>query len=81
MDISKIFRLSRELIKTKNRSFARYLLTKDIFDKLKSLRLPNVTMKTLSMGMSNSYKIAIEEGSTMVRLGTIIFGMGKCKLK
>ena len=55
--------------------------TKDIFDKLKSLSLPNVNMKTLSMGMSNSYKIAIEEGSNMVRLGTIIFGMRKCLLQ
>jgi uncharacterized pyridoxal phosphate-containing UPF0001 family protein len=31
-------------------------------------------MRTLSMGMSNSYLIAIEEGSTMVRIGTQIFG-------
>ena len=31
-------------------------------------------MKYLSMGMSNDYKIAIEEGSTIVRLGTSIFG-------
>jgi len=31
-------------------------------------------MKYLSMGMSNSYKIAIEEGSNMIRLGTVVFG-------
>jgi len=31
-------------------------------------------MKILSMGMSNTYKIAIEEGATMVRIGTKIFG-------
>jgi uncharacterized pyridoxal phosphate-containing UPF0001 family protein len=31
-------------------------------------------MKTLSMGMSSSYKVAIEEGANMVRLGTVIFG-------
>lgn len=49
--------------------------TRKIFDKLASLDIPNVTMKTLSMGMSNSYKVAIEEGANMVRLGTIIFGM------
>lgn len=47
---------------------------KDIFDKIKALNLPNVDMKELSMGMSDSYKVAIEEGSNMVRLGTIIFG-------
>ncbi len=34
----------------------------------------NVEMKTLSMGMSNDYIIALEEGSTMIRLGTAIFG-------
>ncbi len=48
--------------------------TKSIFDAIKKQNLPNVNMKILSMGMSNSYKIAIEEGSNMVRLGTIIFG-------
>ncbi len=45
-----------------------------IFDRLGALNLPNVTMKTLSMGMSDSYRVAIEEGSNMVRLGTIVFG-------
>jgi len=34
-------------------------------------------MKTLSMGMTNSYKVAIEEGSNMVRIGTAIFGERK----
>ncbi len=48
--------------------------TKDIFDRIKTLNLPNVNMKELSMGMSDSYRIAIEEGSNMVRLGTVIFG-------
>ena len=55
--------------------------TKDIFERIKALSLPEVNMKTLSMGMSNSYKAAIEEGSNMVRLGTIVFGeREKCKL-
>jgi pyridoxal phosphate enzyme (YggS family) len=48
--------------------------TKEIFDKIKALNIANIDMKTLSMGMSNSYKVAIEEGSNMVRLGTILFG-------
>jgi len=48
--------------------------TKEIFDKIKALHISNVNMDTLSMGMSNSYAVAIEEGSTMVRLGTVIFG-------
>ena len=51
--------------------------TKEIFDKIKKLNLPNVSMKTLSMGMTNSYKVAIEEGSNMVRIGTAIFGERK----
>jgi len=45
-----------------------------IFDKIKVLHLPHVDMKYLSMGMTNSYKVAIEEGSNMIRIGTGIFG-------
>ncbi|RAV98776.1 YggS family pyridoxal phosphate-dependent enzyme [Pseudochryseolinea flava] len=46
-----------------------------IFDDLKTLSLPaNVDLKELSMGMSGDYKIAIEEGSTMIRIGTALFG-------
>jgi len=48
--------------------------TKSIFDRIKSLNLPNVNMKYLSMGMTNSYNVAIEEGSNMVRIGTAVFG-------
>lgn len=47
--------------------------TKKIFEKIKTLRFPNVDMKYLSMGMTNSYRIAIEEGSNMIRIGTLIF--------
>jgi len=42
--------------------------------KIESLNIPKVSMNYLSMGMSNDYKIAIEEGSTIVRVGTSIFG-------
>jgi pyridoxal phosphate enzyme (YggS family) len=48
--------------------------TKEIFDHLTALNIPNVEMRYLSMGMSGSYRVAIEEGATMVRLGTILFG-------
>lgn len=44
------------------------------FDELSSVNYPNVEMKYLSMGMTNDYKIAIEEGSNMIRVGTGIFG-------
>lgn len=47
---------------------------KEIFERIKDLKNPNVDMKVLSMGMTNSYKVAIEEGSNMVRIGTAIFG-------
>jgi pyridoxal phosphate enzyme (YggS family) len=48
--------------------------TKTLFDEIKTLMIPNVRMEHLSMGMSDSYHIAIEEGATMVRIGTKIFG-------
>lgn len=47
---------------------------KNIFDQINSMHLPGVTLKTLSMGMSDSYRVAIEEGANMVRLGTAVFG-------
>lgn len=46
-----------------------------IFEDLKTLALPgNVRLTELSMGMSNDYRIAIEEGSTLIRVGSAIFG-------
>jgi len=48
--------------------------TKKLFDEIKKINIPNTEMKILSMGMSNTYKIAIEEGSNLVRIGTLIFG-------
>lgn len=44
------------------------------FDQLSKEDIPNVEMKYLSMGMTNDYRIAIEEGSNMIRIGTGIFG-------
>lgn len=51
-----------------------FIKTREIFDKIKKLNLPNVEMRYLSMGMTNSYKIAIEEGANIVRIGTKLFG-------
>jgi len=51
-----------------------FVETKRIFDRIKKLNLPNVEMQYLSMGMTNSYKIAIEEGANIVRVGSKIFG-------
>ncbi len=52
-----------------------FIATKKLFDKLKILDLPNVDMEYLSMGMTNSYRVAIEEGANIVRIGTKIFGV------
>jgi PLP dependent protein len=48
--------------------------TKKLFDHIASLNIPGVEMDVLSMGMSNAYGIAIEEGSTLIRPGTLLFG-------
>ena len=47
---------------------------KTLFDKYSLLLTSDYKLKTLSMGMSSDYKIAIEEGSTMVRIGSLLFG-------
>lgn len=46
---------------------------KSVFDKIKKITEPNVKIDTLSMGMSGDYHIAIEQGSTMVRIGSAVF--------
>ena len=48
--------------------------TKAAFDRLKKSGISKVEMRYLSMGMSNSYQIAIEEGANIVRIGTKLFG-------
>ncbi|WBW95350.1 YggS family pyridoxal phosphate-dependent enzyme [Oceanirhabdus sp. W0125-5] len=47
---------------------------KEMFDDLKKVNYKNISMEILSMGMSGDYKIAIEEGSNMIRVGTGVFG-------
>ena len=51
-----------------------FVKTREIFDKIRALHLPGVEMSCLSMGMTNSYRVALEEGANMVRLGTSLFG-------
>jgi len=55
-----------------------FIETRKIFEKIKGLNLPNIEMRYLSMGMTNSYQIAIEEKANMVRIGTLIFGKRSC---
>ncbi|VFQ47368.1 YggS family pyridoxal phosphate-dependent enzyme [Desulfoluna butyratoxydans] len=45
-----------------------------IKDRIEALGIPGVEMKELSMGMSGDFEVAIEEGATLVRVGTAIFG-------
>ena len=61
---------------TNNEDEVRYVFRslKNLSLDIDKLNIPNVSMNYLSMGMSNDYKIAIEEGSNIVRVGTSIFG-------
>ena len=56
----------------RNRNYFRK--THEIFSDLGKREFKNITMEVLSMGMTHDYKIAVEEGSNMVRVGTGIFG-------
>lgn len=47
---------------------------KEKFETIKSMSIPGVDMRELSMGMSGDYQLAIEEGATIIRVGTSIFG-------
>jgi PLP dependent protein len=51
-----------------------FLHLKSIFDKHSQLKTSNLKLETLSMGMSGDYQVAIACGSTMVRIGSSIFG-------
>jgi hypothetical protein len=48
--------------------------TREVFSLIKDKRILNASFDTLSMGMSATYKVAVEEGATLVRIGTGIFG-------
>ena len=48
--------------------------TSELFQRIKAMNIPGVEMKYLSMGMTDSYKVAIEEGANLVRIGSKIFG-------
>lgn len=48
--------------------------TRRVFEALKQAAIPGIEMRHMSMGMSHSWKVAVEEGATMVRLGTALFG-------
>ena len=47
---------------------------RELFNEIKMLKISNTQMKFLSMGMTNDFEIAIEEGANIIRIGTAIFG-------
>jgi len=47
---------------------------RSLFDKLKKIEKKNIKLEILSMGMTGDYKIALENGSNMIRVGSAIFG-------
>ena len=58
----------------RNKVRAEFRYLKKLFDKYAQLQTANHKLQTLSMGMSADYKIAMEEGSNMVRIGSLLFG-------
>ena len=51
-----------------------FRLLRELAQQIKALKIPNVAMDELSMGMSGDFEVAIEEGATLIRIGTAIFG-------
>ncbi len=51
-----------------------FINLRKLFIEIKAAEIPNVEMKYLSMGMTNDFEIAIEEGANIIRIGTAIFG-------
>ena len=51
----------------------------ELFARLGGMRFNGVEMRELSMGMSNDYRVAVEEGATIVRIGRSIFGNGNAQ--
>jgi len=51
-----------------------FMKLRKLFNEIKAAEIPNVEMEFLSMGMTNDFEIAIEEGANIIRLGTAIFG-------
>jgi PLP dependent protein len=51
-----------------------FILLRQLAEKIRTLKLPGVDMRILSMGMSGDFELAIEEGATLVRIGSAIFG-------
>ena len=62
------FRDDKEIVRKE------FSFLKSLFEKCSNVQTANYQLQTLSMGMSGDYKMAIEEGSNMVRIGSLLFG-------
>ena len=51
-----------------------FTATRQLYERVKALNIPGVTMEYLSMGMTDSYRVAVEAGANLVRIGSKIFG-------
>ncbi|MEA2067157.1 MAG: YggS family pyridoxal phosphate-dependent enzyme [Thermotogota bacterium] len=51
-----------------------FKLTRELYERAKKIKQENLDIKWLSMGMTDSYLIAIDEGANMIRIGTALFG-------
>ena len=51
-----------------------YVCLRELRDTCSKLAIPGLSLDELSMGMSNDYEVAVEEGATLVRVGTALFG-------
>ena len=51
-----------------------FVLLRTLQEKIREQQFPNVEMEYLSMGMTNDFEVAVEEGANLVRIGTAIFG-------
>ena len=58
-----------------------YIRLRDLRDSCSKFDIPGVSLDELSMGMSNDYEVAVEEGATLVRVGTALFGSRPSKTK
>jgi len=62
------------MVEVAEHSRAAFSELRSLAERIAAERLPTVSMAELSMGMSHDFEVAVEEGATMVRVGSAIFG-------
>ena len=61
-------------VEVAERSRAYFIELRTLAEQIAAERIPTMSMSELSMGMSHDFDVAVEEGATMVRVGSAIFG-------